>query len=252
MTLTTHDSLLTAERSMLDYFYTPLKNIKSNYLIIDGDEFNHLEHVMRKKIGDRFIVVDGLGSAYEVELISVEKKIAEAKILSKHKNHNESDLNVTVAVGILKNPAKFDFLVEKVTELGVREIIPLHTERTIPEQAKTERWQKLALAGMKQCARSLLPTVQVLTSLEDLLKISNKFDLKLVFHKDIEQKPDINQLINIPNLKSVVILIGPEGGFSDSEIEKTISSGFKPLSLGQRRLRTETAAIAASSLLLAR
>jgi 16S rRNA (uracil1498-N3)-methyltransferase len=237
---------------MLDYFYTSPQKIKPDHVIINGDEFNHLEHVMRKKVGDRIMVVDGLCMAYEVEITKYDKRAVEGKIIANYKNHNESELNVTIAVGILKNPARFDFLVEKVAELGVREIIPLHTERTIPEHAKTERWQKLALAAMKQCGRSFLPTVQPLTSLDELLKTSDKFELKLVFHKDIDQKQEINQLIDIHNLKSVVILIGPEGGFSDSEIEKTISSGFKPISLGQRRLRTETASIAASALILAR
>jgi 16S rRNA (uracil1498-N3)-methyltransferase len=235
---------------MLDYFYTLPQNIKSDHVIINGDEFNHLEHVMRKKVGDRIMVVDGLCIAYEVEITKFDKRAVEGKIIAKHKNHNESELNVTIAVGILKNPAPPDFLVEKVTELGVREIIPLHTERTIPEHAKTERWQKLALAAMKQCGRSFLPTVQPLTSLDELLGTPNKFELKLVFHKDIEQKQNINQLINIPNLKSVVILIGPEGGFSESEIEKAVDHGFKTISLGDRRLRTETAAIAASALIL--
>jgi 16S rRNA (uracil1498-N3)-methyltransferase len=237
---------------MLDYFYTLPQNIKSDYVIINGDEFNHLEHVMRKKVGDRIMVVDGLCMAYEIEITKFDKRAVEGKIIEKHKNHNESELNVTIAVGILKNPAKFDFLVEKVTELGVREIIPLHTERTIPEHVKTERWRKLALAAMKQCGRSFLPTVQPLTSLDELLETSDKFDLKLLFHNDIQQQHNINELLNDANLKSVLMLIGPEGGFSESEVEKAIDHGFKTISLGNRRLRTETAAIAASALILAR
>jgi 16S rRNA (uracil1498-N3)-methyltransferase len=237
---------------MLDYFYTPPQNIKPDHIIISGDEFNHLEHVIRKKVGDRIMVVDGLCMAYEVEITKFDKRAIEAKIIAKHKNHNESGLNVTISVGMLKNPAKFDFLVEKVSELGVREIIPLHTERTIPEHAKTERWQKLALAAMKQCRRSFLPTVQPLTSLDKLLEASGKFELKLLFHNDTQQQHHINELLNDTKLKSVLILIGPEGGFSETEIEKAVDNGFKTISLGARRLRTETAAIAASALILAR
>jgi 16S rRNA (uracil1498-N3)-methyltransferase len=237
---------------MLEYFYTQPQNIKPDRLTIDGDEFSHLTHVMRKKTGDRIMVVDGLGSAYEVELTLFEKKRAEANILSLHTNHNESDLDVTIAVGILKNPAKYDFLVEKVTELGIHQIIPLRTERIIPQHAKTDRWQKLAIAAMKQCGRSYLPAVQPLTSLDELLEASHEFQLKIVFHKDIQPAQSINELLNIPKLKSAIILIGPEGGFSDTEIEKAISHGYKAITLGQRRLRTETAAIAASSFFLAR
>lgn len=237
---------------MLDYFYTQPQNIKPNHLTIDGDEFSHLTHVMRKKTGDRIMVVDGLGSAYEVELTQFEKKRAEAKILYLHTNHNESNLDVTIAVGILKNPAKFDFLVEKVTELGIRQIIPLRTERTIPQHTKTDRWQKLALAAMKQCGRSFLPTVQPLISLDDLFGAATKFEVKLLFHNDIQKQYNINELLKDAKLKSVLILIGPEGGFSEPEIEKTVDHGFKTISLGARRLRTETAAIAASALIMAR
>jgi 16S rRNA (uracil1498-N3)-methyltransferase len=234
---------------MLDYFYTSTENIFTDHLIIDGDEFKHLEHVMRKTVSDKIMVVDGIGTAYEVELTQFKKKQAEAKILSKHSNHNESNLDVTVAVGILKNPAKFDFLVEKVTELGVKKIIPLKTERTIPQHAKVDRWQKLALAAMKQCGRSILPTVHPLTTLNELLETTNSYESKLVFHKDVEQSKDT---IDIYKSKSVLILIGPEGGFSEPEIEKAVDHGFKTISLGNRRLRTETAAIVASALILTR
>jgi 16S rRNA (uracil1498-N3)-methyltransferase len=94
--------------------------------------------------------------------------------------------------------------------------------------------------------------VQPLTSLDELLETSDKFDLKLLFHNDIQQQHNINELLNDANLKSVLMLIGPEGGFSESEVEKAIDHGFKTISLGDRRLRTETAAIAASALILAR
>jgi 16S rRNA (uracil1498-N3)-methyltransferase len=237
---------------MLDYFYTQPQNIKTDSLIIDGDEFNHLDHVMRKKAGDRIMVVNGFGTAYEVEILEFEKKSIIGKILNTFKNHNESKIKVTIVVGILKNPAKFDFLVEKVTELGVHEIIPLITERTIPQHAKTDRWQKLALAAMKQSGRSYLPKVQELTSLPDCLTQSEKFDLKVVFHKEAENERNIGELLNDTKFKSAIILIGPEGGFSDTEIDQTTLSGFKAISLGDRRLRTETAAIATSSLLLMR
>ena len=242
------------QRSMLDYFYTQPQNIKSDHLVIDSDEFNHLVHVMRKKVGDQIIVVNGQGIAYETKISNVIKKTAICSISKIIQNHNEPELNVVLAVGILKNPAKFDFLIEKVTELGVKGIIPLSTERTIPQKAKIDRWQKLALAAMKQCGRSFLPHIHQLSTFNDVLNFHKDFDSKFILHinPELPLERNFNEAVKSQKLKSVFLLIGPEGGFSDQEIERSKANGFIPVSLGIRRLRTETAAIAACSVLLTR
>ncbi len=237
---------------MFDYFYTQPQNIKSDHLIIDDDEFNHLIHVMRKKVGDQIIVVNGQGTAYEVKISEVIKKTAICSISKIIQDHNESEMNVILGVGILKNPAKFDFLVEKATELGVKEIIPLLTTRTIPQKAKIDRWQKLALAAMKQCGRSFLPHIHQLSTFDDALTINKDFDSKFILHIDPELplEQNFNDAVKSKKLKSILLFIGPEGGFSDQEIEMSKANGFTPVSLGIRRLRTETAAIAVCSVLL--
>jgi 16S rRNA (uracil1498-N3)-methyltransferase len=177
------------------------------------------------------------------------KRVAEGKILDSYKNHNEPDQHVSIAVGLLKNPSRYDFLVEKVTELGVKEIIPLTTSRTISFHAKTERWQKLALAAVKQSCRSYLPRISDTINLEELLNKSQNFDRKIIFHEKADhlfsKEKDGNDM-----KRSTLILIGPEGGFSDEEVELCVKSGFNLYSLGERRLRTETAAIVAASLVL--
>lgn len=237
---------------MLDYFYTQPENIKDDELIIDGDEFNHMVHVMRKKIGDHITVVDGLGNAYLVELKNFEKKTATGKISEIYRNFNEPDIKVSLGVGILKNPAKFDFLVEKVTELGVFEIIPLITERTIPKHAKIDRWQKLALAAMKQCRRSYLPKVHPLITFDEVFAVPQNYDGMFLLHQNIDNK--VNRLLKQTaekQFKKVILLIGPEGGFSEIEVDKALQNRFTQASLGMRRLRTETAAIVSCSLLLA-
>lgn len=123
----------------MDYFYCPPNHISGTGFIIDEDEFSHLVHVMRKKEGDEIRIVDGHGNAYDARLEEIKKKTASGTITKTYPHHNEPALKLTVAVGVLKNPSKFDFLVEKITELGVREIIPMITERTIPSHAKTDR-----------------------------------------------------------------------------------------------------------------
>jgi len=230
----------------MDYFYCPPEKITGDSVLIDGDEFSHLVRVMRKKEGDAIRVVDGEGCAYEVTLGEMKKKQATGTITAAYRNHREPALRLTLAVGVLKNPSRFDFLVEKVTELGVHEIIPIKTERTIPSHAKTERWQKLALAAMKQCGRAYLPRVRELTSLDDLLENCSKYDLRLVAHEQTESATSLQSHLAILH-KTVLVLVGPEGGFSEHEIEMCLAKGCAAFSLGERRLRTETAAIAVAA-----
>lgn len=229
----------------MDYFYTPPHNISSGSLTIDGDEFAHLTHVMRKKAGDLIRVADGAGNAYDARIEEIAGRHARCRILRQHYRLHESDVDVTLAVAMLKNGSKFDFLVEKCTELGVNTIVPLRTERTIPQHARTDRWQKLALAAMKQSARCILPTVHEVQAFDLFLSSTPHSFLKIIPHEKVES-PMITEALRTRDYQRVVVCIGPEGGFSDDEIAQARSAGFRPVSLGTRRLRTETAAIVAA------
>jgi 16S rRNA (uracil1498-N3)-methyltransferase len=225
----------------MDYFYCPPDKISSASLTIDGEEFAHLVHVMRAKEGDEIRVVDGKGTAYDVRLGEIRKKMVEGTIYHVERDHHEPPVALTLAVGVLKNPSKFDFLVEKATELGVRTIIPMVTSRTLPHHAKGDRWQKLALAAMKQCGRSYLPEVRDLTAFEDVVRSAADAGAKFIAH---EQPIDGARGVSpVGKGTSVIVLVGPEGGFTDEEILRAKNEGFVPVYLGERRLRTETAAI---------
>lgn len=234
----------------MDYFYSAPENIAGNEVVIVGDEFAHLTHVMRKTAGEEIVVVDGMGRAYAVRVTDIRKKTAHGTIVRETANHNEPSCDLTIAAGILKNPSKFDFLVEKVTELGARRIIPLITQRTIPEHAKIDRWQKLALAAMKQCGRSYLPMVTELTRLTDLFDSKESFSLKLMAHEDPAERKTKEAGFKLRPGQSAVVLIGPEGGFSGEELLRAESAGFEFLYFGERRLRTETAAIVSAARLI--
>jgi 16S rRNA (uracil1498-N3)-methyltransferase len=224
----------------MDYFYCT--QVRGNAFTIDDEEAAHLLHVMRKKEGDEIRIVDGRGTAYDARIESVTKRAASGAILATYPNHHEPACKVTLAVALLKNPSKYDFLVEKVTELGVHEIIPLATERTIPSHDKADRWQKLALAAMKQSGRSYLPVVQPVKMLKTFLAEDRSFGLKLIAH---EQQLSGAAAPRFAGTSSVAILVGPEGGFSEGEVGEALAKGFHPWYLGERRLRTETAAIVA-------
>lgn len=232
----------------MEYFYTPPECIAGHELTIDGGEFVHLTHVMRKKLGDAIRVVSGEGMAYDVTIVEVSKRTARCEITASHARLNEPAIDVTLGVAILKNASKFDFLVEKVTELGVNTIVPLLTERTIPRHAKTGRWQKLALAAMKQSGRCVLPQVRDLTSLQEFITSTTPGSIKIIPH---EKETQTLATVLAQNKTSVIVLcIGPEGGFSEQEIILAQEKGFRPASLGPTRLRTETAAIVASAMVL--
>ncbi len=233
----------------MDYFYCPPQQIDSHQVVIDEEEFSHLVHVMRKKVGDEIFVVDGVGTAYDVVLTDIRRKTAVGRIREKHPGHNEPGLSLTLAVGILKNPSKFDFLVEKITELGVREIIPLRTERSIPSHARVDRWQKLALAAMKQSGRSYLPLVSPLRDLEEFLAAERSVGVRLVALETMRGGGPAGVPV-VGDAGSAIGLIGPEGGFTDEEAGRCLGAGYQPVTLGVRRLRTETAAIVLASLLL--
>jgi 16S rRNA (uracil1498-N3)-methyltransferase len=232
-----------------DYFYCLPHNIRGGQFLIDGEEGAHLVHVMRKQAGDTIRIVDGVGTAYDARIDEVKGKNVKGVIVNRYENHHEPSVHLTVAVGLLKNPSKFDFLVEKTTELGVRAIVPLKTERTIPSHTKTERWQKLALAAMKQAGRSFLPQIGEITGLQDLLDSLPPGTQKYIAHEQ-PIEPAIASAAEGETGQPVVILIGPEGGFSDGEVATALNAGCMPLYFGERRLRTETAAIIAVSALL--
>lgn len=232
----------------MEYFYTPPDHISGSTLDIVDDEFSHLTHVMRRKVGDTTTVVDGRGNAYDVRITTIDKHRASCEIHARHQRLHEPEVNLTLAVAVLKNASNYDFLVEKCTELGVNRIIPITTQRTIPHHARTERWQKLAFAAMKQSGRCVLPTIDSLTTLDDVLRSAPSDTLRLIPHEAIST-PYLFDVTN-PLAREVFICIGPEGGFSEGEIQAATHTGFQPVSLGKRRLRTETAAITAAGLTL--
>jgi 16S rRNA (uracil1498-N3)-methyltransferase len=232
----------------MEYFYAPPDHIARDECIIDGEEFAHLTHVMRRSVGDVICLVDGAGTGYDVAIEEITRRQARCRILSKKERMHEPSIHLTLGAAVLKNGANFDFLVEKATELGVSAVVPLLTERTIPHHARTERWQKIALAAMKQSGRSVLPHVSEPEPLEIFLKKSAGAGVRLLPHEKTTH-PHLRDIVPVKDV-SVAVAIGPEGGFSEDEVGGALAAGFTTVSLGPRRLRTETAALFAVGLVL--
>jgi len=228
----------------MEYFYSPPAHIGPDELTIENDEFAHLTHVMRKTVGDAIRVVDGVGNAYDVRIQAISRRVARCRIEHRYIRLHEPAIDVTLAVSILKNSSRFDVLVEKTTEIGVNTIVPLLTERTIPRHAKIERWQKLALAAMKQSGRCVLPSVKKLVSFQDFLSEESRDTQRILLHEGATDL-HLRQALTQPIAAKIVLCVGPEGGFTKEETDQAVRAGFRIAGLGLRRLRTETAAIIA-------
>jgi 16S rRNA (uracil1498-N3)-methyltransferase len=237
-------------------FYTDPEKIDRETLAIDGDEAKHILSVLRHGAGDQIHVVDGRGTKYRVMIEEVSRDFLQGKILSRTRMENEPDCQVTLAQAICRKE-RMDFLVEKATEIGVSSIIPIVTQRNLVkvddasrEKSKIERWRRVAVAAMKQSLRSVLPEIYDVTPFAQLLPRIHDYDLCLIasLDKDAKNVSECEQLRAKP--QEVLLIVGPEAGLTDEELSQAKAQGAIPISLGPRRLRTETAGLVFSSLAL--
>lgn len=242
----------------MESFFVNPANIKNGRAEIDGDEFHHLARVSRKKVGELIYLFDGTGRIYTARIVKITRESAECEIVEENFMKGELPVNLSVAQAVLKNPERFEFAIEKLTEIGVNRIIPLITERVIPAKSpedispnKMERWRKIIFSACKQSNRAIIPELCKPVNFKNLLSTFGEHDKKIIFHEGENFKRILfyDYLDELKNAGSILIAIGPEGGFSDGEIEMAISFGFDVISLGDRRLRSETASVIASGII---
>lgn len=218
--------------------------------IIDGTNIRYLTKVLRSSIGDELILLDGLGKGYRGKIASIARDKIELQIIKAFDINTESPLDITLAQGIPK-AEKMEIIIQKATELGIKRIIPLITERAIvrtKSPARLERWAKIALSSAQQSGRSKVPVIEGITGYREFL--SQGFSgLNLIFYEGKVKKGLKEYLRELERVKEITFLIGPEGGFTEEEVGMALKKGFTPLGLGPRILRTETAAITALSIL---
>jgi 16S rRNA (uracil1498-N3)-methyltransferase len=237
-------------------FVVEPENVKDDTLTLTGDEAKHLSHVLRAKAGDVFFAIDGSGRKYRAVIMVMDRGIIKAEISSVTRLENEPFYHVTLAQGICR-PARMDEIVEKGTEIGVTSFVFYYSEKAygqvVEDQAsahKVIRLERVARAAAKQCRRSVIPSIEPLASFNDILRSRIEYDLALVAAVHRESKPPAGQLTDTTGIKRILLMVGPESGLSDEETERTIEAGFRPVLLGPRRLRTETAGIIFPALVL--
>jgi len=227
----------------METFFVEPGRVEAEALTLVGDEHRHLVRVLRAAPGDRIAVVDGAGGAYDATITAISKQDVRCRIEERHPRRNELPVSVTIAPALLKNPGRFEVIVEKATELGVGRIVPLRTERVVGSTAKVERWAGIALAAMKQCGRCVLPAVESPVDFRHFLRNVPPGALRLIPHEQAGLPMSV--ALKGHAGQDIVICTGPEGGFTEAEIAVAAEAGFIPVRLGGRRLRAETAAVTA-------
>lgn len=223
-------------------FYTPEIQLKDENFILSEDESKHCIRVLRLQLGDQIVLINGVGGWFEAEIIDAHPKRTLVKILSLIPNFNQRNHYLHIAIAPTKNIERLEWFLEKATEIGIDEITPIlcaHSER---KDLKPERLSKRITAAMKQSLKAYHPKLNALTSFGDFVQkvVSTQ---KFIAHCAEGEKAFLKDVLQIPS--SCTILIGPEGDFSPKEIQSAIQHDFTLISLGEARLRTETAALAA-------
>ena len=227
----------------MQLFYNPTISETSKEILFDKDESRHIFKVLRKQEGAILNLTNGKGFFFKVELLQSNLKHCIASVLE-IKKQEPLPYSLHLAVAPTKLNDRYEWFLEKATEIGVTEITPIicdHSERKV---IKLERFEKKIQSAMKQSLKAFLPKINEAISLSKFLKIqeSNSHQ-KLIAHCEESRKQSLKSVIN-PN-ENATILIGPEGDFSKNEIKNSLETGFLPVTLGNSRLRTETAAIVA-------
>ena len=232
-------------------FYVPPPHIQTDTAIITDAEHHHLRNVLRITPGETIRIIDGQGTVYTGEVRDTGTKHAssEVRILS-HEFHPNVPPLITLFQGLPKND-KMALILQKTTEIGVTQIIPLRTEYALqkPSQNRYERWHRVVIAATKQCKRAWLPTLHHPQTFQASLTQLDHFSLRLFLNPDPNQASHTQHIREVlrktPQATTIALFVGPEGGFSDTEATIAIEKGCIPVTLGTNILRTETAAIVA-------
>jgi len=230
----------------LPFFYINEYNTSQKQIVLDEDTSRHVVQVLRMKEGEKLNLTDGKGSLITAEVIDAHKKHCSVKIIdSRFTTHNLR--KVTIAISLLKNTSRFEWFLEKATEIGVSEIIPLICERTEKQKFRFDRMKGICISAMLQSQQTWLPVLHETKQFNHLA--IEQFDNHQKFIAHCEESGQKNNLSAFQPFSDSMILIGPEGDFSKEEIELALQKNFIPVSLGETRLRTETAGIVAAVLL---
>lgn len=240
-------------------FFVEPGQIVGESIIISGTDAHHIADVLRLSPGHRIVICDGEGYEYEGNIFDCSREKVTVHVTRVKKNSSEPPIRVILAQGMPKKADSWELVIQKATELGVSRLVPIISERTVtrPKEDKIEsrflRWKRIALEAAKQSQRAKVPTIDKPLNLTEFLDTVSRDAFCLIpweLEKSVGLKEALKWEQNNRFPRAVVILIGPEGGFSDQEVDQARKAGAIPVSLGPRILRTETAGITVLGIIL--
>lgn len=239
-------------------FFVENEDIKENEIIIKQD-YNHIKNVLRKNIGDTIEVCNiNTSENYICEILKLLDESIKCKIISRLDKNTESNLKITIFQALPKQE-KMELVIQKCVELGAYEFTPLEMKNCVvrlkdkDKLKKIERWQKISEVAAKQCGRNIIPKVNYVCNIKQLCNNINLYDSVIVAYEDEQSysiKKELENLKKQGDTEKIAIVIGPEGGIDFKEIEDLKQAGAKIVTLGKRILRTETVAIALTSIIM--
>jgi len=233
----------------LPFFYVADHDATQREISLDEDTSRHVIQVLRMKKGEKLNLTDGKGNLFTAEIFDDHKKHCHVEIIDSRLTTHDSR-KVTIGISLLKNSARFEWFLEKATEIGINEIIPLICERTEKQKFREDRMKNILVSAMLQSQQCWLPIVhkpmdyELIFRQEEIIHASQKF----IAHCIEDEKRNLADLVN-EALPSQIILVGPEGDFTAGEVQLAIHNHFDAVSLGDTRLRAETAGVAAAIIL---
>lgn len=223
-------------------FYTPELAPQHKHFMLNEEESKHAIRVLRLVAGDKVCLIDGRGGWYDAVILDPHPKRTTLNIEAVKEALNTSSYQLHIAVAPTKNIDRMEWFLEKATEIGIQEITPIICEHSERKEVKLDRLNKVLVAAMKQSLKAYMPKINPAISLQQFFKAqADSSAQKAIAHCVEADKQYANQVFKAQG--NYLLLIGPEGDFSEKEIEQAIALGYAPLTLGSSRLRTETAAI---------
>lgn len=228
----------------MQLFYAP--EISLPRYTLPEEESKHCVRVLRMTVGDELHLTDGKGNMYRCKVVSDNVKRCEVEVVESWPEYERMSYGLTMCVAPTKNIDRFEWFLEKATEIGISEVYPLECDHSERRQIKLEREEKVITAAVKQSLKAYHPVLHDLTSVRDIIAMDFEGE-KYIAHCDSSfgERPYLGNLVK--KGANTLILIGPEGDFSKEEINFALQNGFKAISLGRERLRTETAAVVATT-----
>ena len=236
-------------------FFVEPSQIGEKEIVITGPDVNHIRNVLRMRAGEELLAADGQGSEYRCILRELQDSEIRAEICRRLGSSAELPSRITLFQGLPKSD-KMDLIIQKCVELGVFRIVPVTTKRTVvkldakKEESRRKRWTAVSESAAKQSGRGIIPEISGVQSFREAVEEAGELDVCLIPYEKAENMARTREILSgIPAGASIGVFIGPEGGFEEEEVREAMEAGARPITLGRRILRTETAGMAVLAML---